>query len=632
MSSKRSFWLTVCITFFVVGMVLYGASLGNGFVHWDDGLLIYENAAVRGLSLTNLKTIFTTYDPELYIPLTLFSYQIDYLISGSNPTFYHFHNLVLHILNAILVVALLRLFTKQKLIAVLCGVLFLVHPLHTEAVAWSSARKDLLSSLFMLLSMLSYFTYKQHHNRRLYIASLAAFALGLLAKVTILGLPLLLLLGRWYQCSEINRATWKESAPFFGLSVVFAIIAALGKTTILSSVTLLETVAMAGKSTAFYLMKFIVPTKLSVLYPYNEQIHLLSPDFLVPYVVVCVIALATLASLKFNKIIAFGMAFFVITLAPSLLNFAKAGTYYIASDRYAYLPSIGLLLIVAATVAKLKDKRIGYGALTIIVALFAYGAHAQSMIWKDSETLFSHALKLYPKSHAARNNIGNVYRRNGQTAKAIEQYQAALAIEPYAGKLRTELGKPSSLERNTAQIRSNLGSAYRALGNLPEALNQFTAALEHDDQNPQVHLGLAITRQQMGNFSEAESHFKQAIELQPNLAVAYLNLGALYVNSGQIEAGITQYELATDQNPQFPQAHYNLGIALRKMQRNREAKEAFEKAVALEPSFVAARINLGILYAERQDISDAIEQFQEVLKYDPDNANALSALSQLGAR
>ena len=106
----------------------------------------------------------------------------------------------------------------------------------------------------------------------------------------------------------------------------------------------------------------------------------------------------------------------------------------------------------------------------------------------------------------------------------------------------------------------------------------------------------------------------------------------MYVNSGQIEAGITQYELATDQNPQFPQAHYNLGIALRKMQRNREAKEAFEKAVALEPSFVAARINLGILYAERQDISDAIEQFQEVLKYDPDNANALSALSQLGAR
>lgn len=630
-NTTRSFWLSVLGTCFVLGFMAYGASLGNDFVRWDDGLLIYENAAIRGINFANLKTIFTTYDPELYIPLTLLSYQVDYLISGSNPAFYHFHNLVLHSINATLVAGVLMLFLKKRWLAIGFGILFLLHPLHTEAVAWSSARKDLLSSMFMLLSVLSYFQYKDTTDRRWYAASLTAFTLGLLAKVTILGLPIILLVGSWYRQNRTDRNALIESVPYFGLSAVFAVIAALGKTTILSSVTLTETIAMSAKSTVFYLTKIFVPTQLSVLYPYNEQITVGSATFLVPLVLCVTIATAVLLSLRKTKFVALSAVLFAVPLAPSLLNFAKAGTYYFASDRYAYLPSVGILLLVAGAVSHIRDRRITYGAITVIAATFAFGTYAQSMTWKDSETLFAHSLKLYPASHAARNNMGNVYRRRGETAAAIAEYEAALDITPYAGQRRINPEEPSANEQNRAQILSNLGSAHRARGDILTALTHFEEALSLDDDNPQVHLGMAITKQQQGDYALAKTHFEKAIALQPNLAVAYLNLGALQVNLGETEAGITQYEKAIEQNPHFPQAHYNLGVALRKLERNREAKEAFEQAVKLEPSFVAARINLGILYAERQDIPEAIEQFREVLKYDPGNNNALSALSQLGA-
>jgi hypothetical protein len=138
----RSHWYLILGFFAFVGFLIYGASLGNAFVRWDDGLLIYENPAIRGINFSNLKTIFTTYDPELYIPLTLLSYQFDFLVSGTNAAWYHLHSLVLHILNAVLVVGFIKLLTKNTWVSILTGILFLIHPLNTEAVAWASGRKD----------------------------------------------------------------------------------------------------------------------------------------------------------------------------------------------------------------------------------------------------------------------------------------------------------------------------------------------------------------------------------------------------------------------------------------------------------------------------------------------------------
>lgn len=624
--TKPKDWWVLLGAFFFVGLLLYGQTLGFDFVRWDDGLLIYENPAIRGITLQNLKTIFTTYDPELYIPLTLLSYQVDYMLAGTNASMYHATNIVLHILNATAVVATICLLTKRNGIAILVGILFLVHPIHTEAVVWASARKDLLSTFFFLVSCISFLQYNETGNKKWYYGSLGIFFLGLLCKVTVLTLPVVLGLMVWKTRGIISLSTLRKLIPYCIGSVVFAVIAFYGKTAVLDLATPIETIAMSGKGTAFYLSKLLAPVRLSVLYPYNNSIDFSSPDFFVPLGTLLLIGALTLWTLKKTKWTVFCMAFFAITLSPSLLNFAKAGTYYVASDRYAYIPSIGILLLIVLGIEWGLKRIQKEQLLTPICIAFAFtlglGTLLQSQVWANSEALFSNTLRYYPESHVALNNLGNMYRRQGKLSEAVSSYETALTID---------LPLKNSGARTKAQLLSNVGSAYRALGKLDLAISTLLEALELDAKNPQTYLGLGITYQQLRNFNEAEQSFLTAIELQPTLAVAYLNLGALYVNSGELDKGIAQYENAIKQNPFFPQAHYNLGVAFRKLERNREAKEAFEKAVKLQPSFVAARINLGILYAERQDTPEAIQQFQEVLKYDPNNENALSALSQLGA-
>ncbi|MBT4120324.1 MAG: tetratricopeptide repeat protein [Candidatus Peribacter sp.] len=650
----RSHWYLLLGCFAFIGFVIYGASLGNSFVRWDDGLLIYENPAIRGFSLANLKTIFTTYDPELYIPLTLLSYQFDFLLSGTNPAWYHFHSLILHILNATLVVWVLKSLTKNIWVSLLTGVLFLIHPLHTEAIAWASGRKDLLSTLFFLLSTGFYLTKKKR-------MSLAAFTLGLLAKVTIVTLPITLLLIDYYKGEGINKDTVKNKIPYFVLALLFAVIAYFGKSQMLQTETLVQIIAMAGKSTAFYLEKLLWPTQLSVLYPYHHTIVFSSPDFLIPFIGVSIIGILAILSMRYTKIIACCLGFFAVTLAPSLPNFAKAGTYYIASDRYAYIPSIGFLLLLSLGIYAVSQnqrlQKVSIGIVGGLLVFFSYTASVQSLVWKNSETLFTNVIQYYPDSHVAHNNIGNLYRRQGKLDEATDSYRTALsirmgstlgeqnieAIAEFETNIANALATKGDIDQaillynkalssnSNAVILSNLGSAYRQQGKLKEAASKFKQSLMLNSKNPQAFLGLGITYQEMGEIEKAEQAFLDAIELQPLFAVAHVNLGALYVNIGRIDDGIAKYKETIEINPYFPQAHYNLAIALRKLGRNREALESYLTAIKLQPAYVAARINAGILYAERKKIDLAIEQFKEVLRYDPDNGRALSALKQLGA-
>ena len=206
----------ILLGFFLLAFAIFGKSLGNDFVDFDDGLLIFENPIIQEISVWSLKQAFTTYDPELYVPLTMISYQIDHLLWGMNPFGFHLTNLVLHTMNALLVTLFIRLLMRRlsyHLLPVLCGLLFLVHPLHTEAVAWASARKDVLSSFFFLLSVCSYLQWREREKKEersgklLYSFSIFAFALGLLAKVSIIMLPVILLLIEWLQGRSLREKT-----------------------------------------------------------------------------------------------------------------------------------------------------------------------------------------------------------------------------------------------------------------------------------------------------------------------------------------------------------------------------------------------------------------------------------------
>ncbi|OGJ63851.1 hypothetical protein A3C37_01250 [Candidatus Peribacteria bacterium RIFCSPHIGHO2_02_FULL_53_20] len=664
--TKGQALLAVGILFSLV-FLIYGRSIDYPFVRFDDGLLIYDNPVIRAMNFTTLGTIFSTYDPELYIPLTLLSYQFDFLIGGINPAIYHLQNILWHAMNALLVTLLLfwLLFLrdqsqianptsapasaetshKLQIVALTLGALFAIHPINVEAVAWASARKDLLSTFFALGSMLAYLQWSAGGRKRWFYGSLVLFAIGLLCKVTILTLPLILLILDLWCRRRVDRNVFLEKIPFFALSLAFAVIAIFGKAGQLASVTPMETILVASKAIVSTMQHWFIPLGLSVLYPYNNSVTIGSLSFLLPF-------LGLLGFLGFAfffvkkraetqqrcvSTIILCAAFFLFALVPSLLNFAKGGTIYMTSDRYGYFAGVGLLLGLGTGVihflrgdalpVRLYRKRMVSGMIFLILGIGIALSIRQTKTWARNEALFTNVLKHYPDAHVAHNNLANYLTERphgeGKISEAIMEYEKALQIAkdlPHRG---------GSTDPMTSKILSNLASALRQSGDITSAKKHYAEALKRNPINPYAFLGLGIVAALEGRMGEAEGQYLIALQIAPKFSPALLNLGALYSATGRYAEALDTFDQGIAIDPFAPQAHYNRAVVLQKMHRMTEARVAYEKAIDIVPSFVAARINLGILEANRGRSAQAIEQFQEVLRYDPGNSKATEALRQL---
>jgi tetratricopeptide (TPR) repeat protein len=620
---RRSTLLWVAAGFLLLSIAIYGASLRNEFVRWDDGSLIYENAAVRQISLRSLKTFFTTYDPELYIPLTFLVYQIDFAIGGTDTVVYHLTNLLLHTVNALLVAWLALLLTRRKWAALLAGLLFAVHPLHTEAVAWASALKDVLSTAFFLGSLVAYLYYIESERRKHYIVSLLLFALGLLSKVMVITLPIVLFLVDFQQGRRWNARTFLEKIPYLALSVLFGIIALYGKEAIIREMTPLQSVLLSVKSVIFALTKLFFPFGLSVLYPYTDPITISSPAFFVPALVLAALLALTVVSLRWTREIFFGVAFFLITIAPTFTNLSK-GEIYLFSDRYAYIPSIGILLLVALGIEYLRElpmrtraKQQWQIGLSVVIGLVLVGlsvkAYAQSFVWRDTESLFRNVIAFYPNSYFAHNNLGNAYRRKDKLDEAVSEFKKSIAIKPHVKTL------------------SNLAAVERKQGLIDEALATYDRAKQLDPESPLPYLGLGLLYDARGEFEKALAAYAKALELDPSNAEVYINRGALYMDAGDVQHAITEYKRAIELQPFYATAHFNLALAYEQTGETALAEKEYLAVIALQPSYVGARINLGILEASIGKLREARAQFEAILKIDPSNTAARAAVERLDA-
>ncbi len=575
----------------LMAAVLYvPAALRHDFVSLDDSLLITKNPAVQEMSGRSLRYIVTHYDPELYIPLTFFSYQIDDLLWGLNPIGFHLTNVLLHALSAALVALIGWKLSKSRLMAFIVGLLFAVHPLNTEAVMWAAARKDVLSSCLALASAACFLTYRETDRRGWYRGSVALFFLALLAKVSVVVLPGAFLLhdavaGRHL----LTRERVREYVPYAVLALVFAAIALYGKSAVLESTGPLSTVLFAGKSASFYFRKLLWPTRLAVIYLQRTPVTLASSEFAVPL-------LATLATLAAIVVVwvrgwkrsAASAALFFLFLLPNSTNFFKNGMLFFASDRYAYLAALGLFGLAAYGIARLDAslaRRSPAGgvilgaALVAAVACLGADAVSQAATWTNSETLYRRVVSVYPDSPLALNNLGDVLMKQGRRDEAMAQFDAALRADP-----------------------------------------GFVSA----------HLNRGLALQEGGKTEESLKELRTAVELAEKARVFNMEtLGVYYYLGEALEAAgksqddvLAVFHQAVEKLPDAAEPHYNLGIKLQKYGKDADAAQQFATAVKLEPLYADAWYHLAGILAEDGRLEDAATALEQVLSINPNYPNA----------
>ncbi len=471
----------------LVALLVYSRALGNGFVQWDDGLLVLRNDLIQTLNLETLKGIFTSYDPELYIPLTFLTYQIETALFGMNPLVFHLTNVLLHAANSVLVFLLLRRLLGptqrgQELSSPLTtlkfltpALLFAVHPLNAEAVVWVSARKDLLATLFSLLTILLYL-------RGNSLWALLTFTLALLSKISAVTVPLLLVFIEWSHRKGqdpstphappgvLTLSTLKVLTPFFILSILFSLIALQGKSYLVPTLSLFDRLLLWSGSVLFYVKQSILPLHFSLFYEWRGPDPTHSPMLILAAIIVFGSIVLMLRMRHRFRLLAFGWGWYIAALLPTVLAFAERSipnqaeaTYiFYASDRFAYFPSIGLFLAITALVLILVRRRLLLMTLVTSI-LFALSLRTWDRVgdWKSSTTLYESDVEAEHPSFIPYANLGAIRLQEGRHEEAIALLEHALSLHP-----------------NLAKTHATLGEAYGEIGEYEKGVMHLLRATE----------------------------------------------------------------------------------------------------------------------------------------------------------
>jgi tetratricopeptide (TPR) repeat protein len=570
MAAIRAFLFSSYGALTLLVVLVFAQVLTFDFVGLDDGLLVYNNPIV---TKGQVGAAFTTYDPELYIPLTFISYQIEHMLFGSSPMVFHFSNLLLHLANVLLAFWCCTLLLRNRFAALIAAALFAVHPLQVEAVAWIAARKDLLSAFFVLAGMGLYLRGGGRGGEPLWWGSVGAFFLGLLSKVTAITLFPILLLVDWLQ-GRISRNRVLEKWPFLLLSIIFGIVAVLGKQSNFQGIALFDHVLLIIKASGIALWHIAVPTNLTVLYQQHDPLMLVD---MWPWVLCCAVySIALVIALRHSRAAAFGLLFFLATFTPSYATFQKSGLLFFASDRYTYIGLLGIGIALGTAIAAIavRAKRFAVGMAVVLIASAGAFSLLQLRHWQSSETLYSLVLQDDDRSLMAHNNLGAYFQSAGDMQRAEEHFRAALTLDPSA---------PAPL--------TNLGLLLQEQGNRSEALELFVQAAD----------GLESSDQPVGSA-----------ELAP-----YFLAADILSTRGDLPRAISMLRRAVARNPAAVDAHVNLAILLHKSQRYDDARIAFEDAIVLQPDHIDALYRLASVYGELGMLTEAQSALEKVVRMNP---------------
>ncbi len=600
---------------------------GHEFLEYDDNQNIYQNELVTRLTPANLVHFWQKPFAGMYIPLTYNFWSLQakvasFLPAGHatelNPYLFHTTNLLLHLANACLVFFIVRRFVNNDWATLLGALLFAIHPVQVEPVAWITGGKDLLSAFFSLLSLWLYIDYAQSSSvgrwrKASYLLALGFFLAALLAKPGAVVVPLLaLVIGLLLLHKNIKQLAY-DFAPWVIMVLPIVIMTKMAQATAAARHVFLPTawqrLLISGDSLSFYCLKLLAPLHLGPDYGRTPQ-FVLQHDWhyltgLLPYI------LAFVLFWKARGAYRAAAGIFVLSLLPVLGIFTF--TFQLIStvaDRYLYLAMLGPALAASWFINQTKSKA-AWGISLAILALFGIKSATQVPIWQDSITFNQHAITINPRSWTAYGNLGNAMAQQNQQEVAIGFYQQALALKP-------------DDEKSTF----NLGISYSILNQTEAAIAAFRKTIElvesdtHKD-NPyktearrDAYFNLGIEFDKSERTFEAITSYQKAIASDPAFAVAHANLGDLYAATGKIDAAITTYQKTLALDPSIKGVNGNLGLLLAAQGNLATAVGHFNKALAQAPNDLPVRLNLGLALYQQKDFAEASRQFLQVIQAD----------------
>lgn len=557
----------------------------------DDDQYLYENSLVQNPGWNSIRTFFVEVaDPSTvrgyYQPLSMISLMLDYALGESVDDLKQFHqtSLLLHIANTILIIVLLYLLFDDLWLAFGLGMIFGLHPVTVEPIAWISDRKTLLASFFSFSCIVCYISYVRTRLWSFYVLCLLTFLFGLLSKPTIVCIPIILVLMDIWPLKRISKSVLLEKVPFFIVALILGVVSFVSQyaqsskePSLAKSVGLLDYPLIMCQNVVHYLQSLVLPTGRPIYSPFPDEISITIPQFMWSFIFAFIIVVILLFSLKKTRSLTIAFLIFLIALLPTIQFFKF--TNVIVSDKYIYFPFFGILMLLASIGCRLKGlKVIGNIAFKRVIMIFVFilvlslesVATRQCLNnWRDTVPLYHYLLRGSPEAVALHNNLASEFMKTDRVDEAIVHYNRSL-----------------ELTHVDPDVLSNLGIALKAKGQVDEAIK----------------------------------YFNMAIELNPNKPEFYTNIGSVYHVSGKLSEAVRVYTKALELNPDMLQARINLGIALLKLKEGEQAIAHFERVLEIWPNHTEALVGIAQACVMLNRYEEATNKYQAVLKKKPDNA------------
>lgn len=611
---NRSFvWITIIV---VLTAVVYHSVSSFQITNWDDKAYLRETPMIRDLNMQNLKTIFSEKILKSYNPIVLLSFAIDYKFAKYDAAWYHNVNLFFHILNALLVFVCMRKLKFKTMYAGIIALLFSIHPLATEAVAWIAGRKDVVYLFFFLLSWIFYIDYYNSRKRIYVLLSLLFFVFSLMSKVQAITLPFILIATDLMldQKFEFKRLTNK--IPYFILSIVFGLIAISGSGELVAdkyapSLSLFEKLIYSIMAFGVYIVKIVVPFDQSAVYQFpasgSSEFIL---DLIIGILLTGFLVIGFFLSLKKNPRLAAGLLFFAVAIFPVLhLVAVNSALIY---ERFVYLADIGLFIALFAFIEKsnLLEKKFVIGTIAICI-VFSALTFARLPVWRNSLSLWTDVITKDNTSSLAYINRGQYYDQNGELDKAFSDFSEAIKLGP----------------ENPAGYQ-NRAVMYFKMKNLKNALSDSKNALRLDSSDVDVLVNHGDIFLNMNEYDSAIFYYKKGISVNNNFAKAYFDCGSAYFKKEDFKSAVEYYQLAIKIIPDYSDAYAYLSLAYINQGNYQAAELAVLSSERYTPNSAARKllsdelIRLGNRAFIDKDAGKALRLYEQAAQILPSNAEA----------